>query len=55
MVKPTKDKERTTTEKTGKRKWLGRLGTFLIMGGWIIILVLVVGIWITVAILTKGC
>jgi len=35
MVEPTKEKEGTTPTKgkTGKRKWLGRIGTFLLMGG----------------------
>jgi uncharacterized membrane protein len=57
MVEPTKDKEGTTTTKgkTGKRKWLDRFVTFLSMGGFILIIFLIVAIWIAISILTKGC
>jgi hypothetical protein len=57
MVEPTKDKEGTTTTKgkTGKRKWLSRIGTFLMMGGWMLVVIVVFGIVIAVSILTKGC
>ena len=57
MIEPTEEKEgiTTTKQKTGKRKWLGRIGTFLMMGGWILILAVVFGIVIAVSILTKGC
>jgi len=57
VIEPTEEKEgiTTTKQKTGKRKWLGRIGTFLMMGGWILILAVVFGIVIAVSILTKGC
>ena len=50
------DKEGTTTkEKTGKRKWLSRIGTFLLMGGWILVLIVGVGIATAISVLVKGC
>ena len=56
MVEPTKEKEETTvSKKKGWRKWLGRIGTFMMMGGWILTLILVLGIVIAVSVLTKGC
>ena len=57
MVEPTKEKEGTTPtkEKTGKRKWLGRIGTFLMMGGWLLVVVVVFGLYVAILILTKGC
>jgi len=57
MVEPTKEKEKTTAtkEKTGKRKWLSRLGNFMMYGGFLLVIVLVVAIWIAVSILTQGC
>ncbi|MDO8568899.1 MAG: hypothetical protein Q7R57_09350 [Dehalococcoidales bacterium] len=36
-----------------KRKWLGRIGTFLMMGGWLLVVVLVLGIIVLVSVLTK--
>ncbi len=36
--------------KTG-RKWLRRFGTFLMMGGWLLILILGMGIFIAISIL----
>jgi hypothetical protein len=50
------EKEGTTTkEKTGKRKWLGRIGTFLMMGGWILVLIVGVGIAFAISFLFQGC
>ncbi len=45
----------TTKAKTGKRKWLSRLGNFMLMGGFLLVLVLGVAIAITISILFKGC
>ena len=42
-------------EKTGVQKWLGRFGTFIMMGGFLVILVLIVGIIVAISILSKGC
>ncbi len=36
--------------KTSKHKWLGRIGTFLMMGGWLLILVLVLAVIILISI-----
>lgn len=57
METPTKDKRETpvTEEKKGKRKWLSRIGNFMMMGGFILVLFLIAGIVIAVSILTKGC
>ncbi len=40
-------------QKSGKRKWLSRIGTFLIMGGWLLIAVLVIAIIIIVSVVFK--
>ncbi len=42
-------------EDSAAKKWLGRIGTFMIMGGWLLTVILVVGIVIAVSVLTKGC
>ena len=48
------EKEGTTTKEVkAKRKWLSRIGTFLMMGGWLLILFLGVGIFIAIS--AKGC
>ncbi len=39
--------------KARKHKWLGRIGTFLMMGGWLLILVLVLVIAILISIVFK--
>ena len=54
MVATTKDKEKITTETTGKRKWLGRFGNFLFMGGWILIAVVVFIIIVAIYTLANG-
>ncbi len=53
MVETAKEKkESTTVKKTGWQKWLPRIGHFLMYGGWMLILVLVLGIVILVSVLT---
>jgi cell division protein FtsL len=44
-----------TEEKKGKRKWLSRIGNFLMMGGFLLVLVLGVVIFILISVLTRGC
>lgn len=39
--------------KSGARRWLGRIGTFLMMGGWILVAIVVIGIFILVSVLSK--
>lgn len=41
--------------KTGPGKWLSRFGTFLMMGGFLVVLVLIVGIILAISILSKSC
>jgi len=49
MVEPTKEKEETTvSKKKGWRKWLGRFGTFLMYGGWILLVVIILVIVLAV-------
>lgn len=49
-------KEGITTEgKTGKRKWLNRIGNFMMMGGFLLVIVVGVGIAIAISILFEGC
>lgn len=49
-------KEQTTTkEVTAKRKWLNRIGHFMIMGGFFVVIIVALGIAIGVSLLTKGC
>lgn len=55
MVEATREKEKmNATEKTKKRKWLGYLMHFLMYGGWIVLLVIIVGAWIGISMLTQG-
>ena len=42
-------------EKTAKQKWLGRIGNFMMMGGFILVIFLVAVIIVAVSILSKGC
>jgi hypothetical protein len=44
----------TTTEKTKKRKWLGRIGHFLMYGGWILLLAVGLGVYIAISMLTQA-
>ena len=56
MVETPKEKETVTvSQKKGGRKWLGRFGTFMMYGGWILVMIVVLGIVIAVSALTKGC
>jgi hypothetical protein len=42
-------------EKTARQKWLGRIGNFMVMGGFILVIFLVVAIIVAVSFLSKGC
>jgi len=55
MEEAAKEKEGTTiTEgKKGKRKWLGRVLNFLMYGGWLLVIVVILGIVILISVLTK--
>ena len=55
MEAAIKEKEETTLkeEKKGKRKWLGRVLNFLMYGGWLLILIVGMGIWILISVLSK--
>lgn len=44
----------TTKRRSGWAKWGGRIGTFLAMGGWILVVVLGLGIAIGISVLTSG-
>lgn len=49
-----KEETATTEKKTGKRKWLSRIAHFLMYGGWILVMALVVGVWVAISLLTQG-
>lgn len=51
MQRPTENKSETpvTEEKKGKRKWLDRFLHFLMYGGFILIIILIVGIVILIS------
>ncbi len=58
MIATTTEKKEMTTnikKATGWRKWLGRIGKFLMFGGWMLVVILVIGIIIAISALTKGC
>ena len=42
-------------EKTATQKWLGRIGKFMMMGGFILVILLIAAIAIGISLLTKGC
>jgi hypothetical protein len=42
-------------EKTAAQKWLGRIGKFLIMGGFMLVLVIILGLVIGISIAMKNC
>ncbi len=44
-----KEGKTTPAARTGKRKWLSRIGNFMMMGGFILVLVLVVAIAIAIS------
>jgi hypothetical protein len=46
---PEKEQPTAVPKKEGWRKWLGRFGTFLIYGGWILMFALVLGIAVIVS------
>ena len=43
------------TEKTAAQKWLGRVGSFMLMGGFMLVLLLIAGLAIAISILAKNC
>ncbi len=55
MEEAVKEKEGTTiTEvKKGKRKWLGRVLNFLMYGGWLLVVVVILAIVILISTLGK--
>lgn len=46
--------EKVKTKKKGWAKFLDRFVHFLMYGGWILLLIVVVGIWIAISMLTSG-
>lgn len=54
MEEPVKEKEGTaiTEGKKGKRKWLGRVLNFLMYGGWLLVVAVILGIVILISTLT---
>ena len=55
MEATVKEKKETThkEEKKGKRKWIGRFLNFLMYGGWLLLLVVILGIVILISVLSK--
>ena len=55
MEAPIKETKETSTKevKTGWAKWGSRFFNFLAMGGFIVIIVVIIGIWIAISILFK--
>ena len=51
METPTKQKEgnATVSKKKGWQKWLSRIGHFVMYGGWILLLFVIVGIVVAVS------
>ena len=49
------EKRETVSEKKVQRKWLSRVGTFLLMGGSFLVLFAIGGIVIAVSLLTRNC
>jgi len=41
--------------KTGAEKWLSGFGHFLMMGGFLVVIIVILGIYIAITILFKGC
>ena len=50
-----KSEEETTIkeEKKGKRKWTSRILHFLMYGGWLLVLIVILGIVILISVLSK--
>jgi hypothetical protein len=42
-------------EKTAAQKWLGRIGTFMMMGGFMLVLAVIVVLVVVISILLKNC
>lgn len=42
-------------EKTAAQKWLGRIGTFMMMGGFMLVLVAIIGIIVGISLAMKSC
>ena len=42
-------------KKTATQKWLGRIGKFMMMGGFILVLLLIAAIAVAISTLSKGC
>jgi len=55
MEATIKEKEETTNKegKKGKRKWISRILNFLMYGGWLLLLVVILGIVILISVLSK--
>jgi len=55
METAIKEKEETTIkeEKKGKRKWLSWFLNFLMYGGWLLLVAVILGIVITISVLSK--
>jgi hypothetical protein len=55
METAIKEKEKTiiTEEKKGKRKWAGRILNFLMFGGWLLVVAVVLAIVILISVWTK--
>ncbi len=50
----SKDKSTAGGQKTGWKKWGGRIGHFLMYGGWMVLMVVIVGIVIAASTCGKG-
>jgi uncharacterized membrane protein YccF (DUF307 family) len=50
-----KEKEETTIkeEKKGNRKWISRILNFLMYGGWLLVIAVIIGIAILISVLSK--
>jgi len=48
-----KEEKSITEEKKGKRKWVGRVLNFLIYGGWLLVVAVILGIVILISTLSK--
>lgn len=55
MEAAIKEEKETTIreEKKGKRKWLSRFLNFLMYGGWLLVVVFILGIVILISVLSK--
>ena len=55
MEAANKEKEETTIkeEKKGKRKWVSHFFNFLMYGGWLLVVAVILGIVILISVLSK--